>query len=337
METLAMDFPPGIGYKVSYDATIFVGKSVDEVISTIFVAILLVVAVVFLFLQNWRAAIIPVIAIPVSLVGVFSVLYALGISLNNLSLFGLVIAVGIVVDDVIVVVENVERNIRLGMTPAKAAHTTMDEVGGALISIALTLCAVFVPSAFLSGISGLFFRQFAVTIAASTVISCFVSLTLSPALCAVLFKAHRPAPKARGFGPGRVLRAAFESFNRGFEWLSNAYGRLTRRLQCDGLRARDPTRCGSAWRASSSPEPRRASSRSRTRAISSPSCSCRRAPRSTGPRRSSSEPSTSSSRLGASSMSRPSRGWMPPPSRYPPMPGRSSRACPPSTITRSRA
>ncbi len=230
METLSKDFPPGIGYKVIYDPTIFVGKSVDEVITTIFVAILLVVGVVFLFLQNWRAAIIPVIAIPVSLVGVFSVLYALGISLNNLSLFGLVLAVGIVVDDAIVVVENVERNIRLGMTPVKAAHTTMDEVGGALISIALTLCAVFVPSAFLSGISGLFFRQFAVTIAASTVISCFVSLTLSPALCAVLFKAHRPAPKASGFGPGHLLRAAFEGFNRGFEWLSNAYGRLTRRL-----------------------------------------------------------------------------------------------------------
>ena len=195
METLAKDFPPGIGYKVIYDPTIFVGKSVDEVITTIFVAILLVVGVVFLFLQNWRAAIIPVIAIPVSLVGMFSVLYALGISLNNLSLFGLVLAVGIVVDDAIVVVENVERNIRLGMTPAKAAHTTMDEVGGALISIALTLCAVFVPSAFLSGISGQFFRQFAVTIAASTVISCFVSLTLSPALCAVLFKAHRAGPQ----------------------------------------------------------------------------------------------------------------------------------------------
>ncbi len=230
METLSKDFPPGIGYKVIYDPTIFVGKSVDEVITTIFVAILLVVGVVFLFLQNWRAAIIPVIAIPVSLVGVFSVLYALGISLNNLSLFGLVLAVGIVVDDAIVVVENVERNIRLGMTPAKAAHTTMDEVGGALISIALTLCAVFVPSAFLSGITGQFFRQFAVTIAASTVISCFVSLTLSPALCAVLFKAHRPAHKARGFGLGRLVMAAFDGFNRGFEWLSNAYGRLTRRL-----------------------------------------------------------------------------------------------------------
>ena len=163
-----------------------------EVVITIFVAILLVVGVVFLFLQNWRATIIPVVAIPVSLLGSFIVLAAFGISLNNLSLFGLVLAVGIVVDDAIVVVENVERNMRAGMSPAEAAHRTMDEVGGALLSIALTLCAVFVPSAFLSGISGLFFRQFAVTIAASTVISCFVSLTLSPALCAVLFKPHEP-------------------------------------------------------------------------------------------------------------------------------------------------
>src|SRR5580693_8840633 len=230
MQTLAKDFPPGLDYKVIYDPTIFVGKSVDEVIKTIFVAILLVVGVVFLFLQSWRAAIIPVIAIPVSLVGTFTFLYVLGISLNHLSLFGLVLAVGIVVDDAIVVVENVERNLERGMTPKEAAHVTMDEVGGALIAIALTLCAVFVPSAFLSGISGLFFRQFAVTIAASTVISCFVSLTLSPALCAVLFKAHEPAHKARTTGPGRLVRASFEGFNRGFEWLSNAYSRLTRRL-----------------------------------------------------------------------------------------------------------
>src|SRR5919201_5604358 len=136
------------------------------------------------------STIIPVIAIPVSLVGTFTILVAFGISLNNLSLFGLVLAVGIVVDDAIVVVENVERNMRDGVSPLQAAHRTMDEVGGALISIALTLCAVFVPSAFISGISGLFFRQFAVTISASTVISCFVSLTLSPALCAVLFKPH---------------------------------------------------------------------------------------------------------------------------------------------------
>ena len=230
METLAKGFPPGLAYRIIYDPTIFVGKSVKEVVTTIFVAILLVVGVVFLFLQRWRASIIPVIAIPVSLVGTFSFLYVLGISLNNLSLFGLVLAVGIVVDDAIVVVENVERNLELGMKPAEAAHKTMDEVGGALISIALTLCAVFVPSAFLSGISGEFFRQFAVTIAASTVISCFVSLTLSPALCAVLFKAHEPKDETRSVGPGRLVRAGFATFNRGFEWLSNAYGRLTRRL-----------------------------------------------------------------------------------------------------------
>src|SRR5260370_33513137 len=147
---------------------IVVGKSVDEVIKTMFGAILLVVGVVFLFLQSWRALIIPVIGIPVSLVGTFAVLYALGISLNNLSLFGLVLAGGLVVDAAVVVGENVERNMRSGMSASDAAHKTMDEVGGALISIALTLCAVFVPSAFLSGISGLFFRQFAVTIAAST-------------------------------------------------------------------------------------------------------------------------------------------------------------------------
>src|SRR5258708_5675823 len=230
IQGLVKEFPPGLSYKIIYDPTIFVGKSVNEVIKTIFVAILLVVGVVFLFLQSWRAAIIPVIAIPVSLVGTFSVLYGLGISLNNLSLFGLVLAVGIVVDDAIVVVENVERNLERGMTPAKAAHVTMDEVGGALISIALTLCAVFVPSAFLSGISGQFFRQFAVTISASTLISCFVSLTLSPALCAVLFKAHDPDHKAPPSPIVRLLKAGFDRFNFGFQWLSTGYGRLTRRL-----------------------------------------------------------------------------------------------------------
>jgi len=230
MKRLAKDFPPGLAYTIIYDPTIFVGKSVKEVITTIFVAILLVVGVVFLFLQRWRAAIIPVIAIPVSLIGTFSVLYALGISLNNLSLFGLVLAVGIVVDDAIVVVENVERNLELGMAPKEAAYKTMDEVGGALIAIALTLCAVFVPSAFLSGISGEFFRQFAVTIAASTVISCFVSLTLSPALCAVLFKPHQAADGKRPGRIGRLGQVIFASFNHGFEWLSNAYGRLTHRL-----------------------------------------------------------------------------------------------------------
>jgi hydrophobe/amphiphile efflux-1 (HAE1) family protein len=230
MQALQKDFPPGLQYKVIYDPTIFVGKSVDEVIKTIFIAILLVVGVVFLFLQSWRAAIIPVIAIPVSLIGTFTFLYALGISLNNLSLFGLVLAVGIVVDDAIVVVENVERNLERGMSPKEAAHVTMSEVGGALISIALTLCAVFVPSAFLSGITGQFFRQFAITIAASTLISCFVSLTLSPALCAVLFKAHEPGHKKQGSWIVRLVQAFFARFNYGFEWLSTSYGRLTRRL-----------------------------------------------------------------------------------------------------------
>src|SRR5712672_3641063 len=200
MKDLRREFPQGVDYKIIYDPTTFIAKSVREVVITIFIAILLVLGVVFLFLQNWRASIIPVIAIPVSLVGTFAVLYALGISLNNLSLFGLVLAVGIVVDDAIVVVENVERNMRAGMAASDAAHKTMDEVGGALISIALTLCAVFVPSAFLSGISGLFFRQFAVTIAASTVISCFVSLTLSPAMCALLLKPHAHRSEPEGFG-----------------------------------------------------------------------------------------------------------------------------------------
>jgi hydrophobe/amphiphile efflux-1 (HAE1) family protein len=230
MESLKKDFPAGLGYIVIYDPTIFVAKSVHEVVTTIFIAIALVVGVVFLFLQTWRASLIPVIAIPVSLVGTFAVLYALGISLNNLSLFGLVLAVGIVVDDAIVVVENVERNIQAGMSPTEAAHRTMDEVGGALVSIALTLCAVFVPSAFLSGISGQFFRQFAVTIAASTVISCAVSLTLSPALCALLLKAHDPQHAHGASLPRRLLTAGFDRFNRAFEALSNGYGRLTQRL-----------------------------------------------------------------------------------------------------------
>jgi hydrophobe/amphiphile efflux-1 (HAE1) family protein len=230
IQELKKDFPPGVDSIIIYDPTTFIAKSIDEVIVTIFVAILLVVGVVFLFLQNWRATIIPVIAIPVSLVGTFTVLAAFGISLNNLSLFGLVLAVGIVVDDAIVVVENIERNMRTGMTPLEAAHRTMDEVGGALISIALTLCAVFVPSAFLSGISGLFFRQFAVTIAASTVISGFVSLTLSPALCAVLFKVHAPHELRHATLVRRLLDAGFDRFNRGFDRLSFGYGALTRRL-----------------------------------------------------------------------------------------------------------
>src|SRR5215475_10248620 len=230
MQELKKDFPPGVDSTIIYDPTVFISKSVHEVIVTIFVAILLVVGIVFLFLQSWRATILPVVAIPVSLVGTFTILAAFGISLNNLSLFGLVLAVGIVVDDAIVVVENVERNMRAGILPLAAAHRTMDEVGGALIAIALTLCAVFVPSAFLSGISGLFFRQFAVTISASTVISCFVSLTLSPALCAALFKPHFVHDDAQANQAQRLLHAVFDRFNRGFERLSFGYGSLTRRF-----------------------------------------------------------------------------------------------------------
>ncbi len=231
MEAMKQHFPSGLDYRIVYDPTVFVSKSVHEVIRTIFIAVLLVVGVVILFLQTWRASVIPVVAIPVSLVGTFAILALLGISLNNLSLFGLVLAVGIVVDDAIVVVENVERNLREGMSPKEAAHRTMDEVGGALIAIALTLCAVFVPSAFLSGIGGQFFRQFAVTISASTVISCFVSLTLSPALCAVLFRPHEEAyGRARGPLAARLVRGGFAAFNRGFEAVSGAYARFTAKV-----------------------------------------------------------------------------------------------------------
>ena len=166
-------------------------------IKTIWEAVILVVIVVILFLQTWRAAIIPIVAIPISLIGTFIVMAALGYSLNNLSLFGLVLAIGIVVDDAIVVVENVERQLRAGLSPKEAAHRTMDEVGGALIAIALVLCAVFIPAALIGGIQGQFFRQFAVTIAAATVISAFVSLTLSPALCAILLQAARRSTTAQ--------------------------------------------------------------------------------------------------------------------------------------------
>ena len=231
MAELAKDFPPGVAYMNQYDGTVFISQSVHEVVVAIVVAIVLVVLVVILFLQTWRASIIPIAAIPVSLIGTLGVLAALGFSLNNLSLFGLVLAVGIVVDDAIVVVENVERNLRIGYSPAEAARRTMDEVGGALIAIALTLCAVFVPAAFIAGISGEFFRQFAVTIAASTIISCFVSLTLSPALCAMVLLPHQ----AHSTVPRRSLLAQaiagfFAAFNRGFEWLSSRFGQLTSRL-----------------------------------------------------------------------------------------------------------
>jgi multidrug efflux pump len=229
-KTLSRDFPQDVAYQVIYDPTEFIQQSVNEVVKTIGIAIVLVVIVVVLFLQSWQASLIPVIAIPVSLIGTMAVLAMIGFSLNNLSLFGIVLAVGIVVDDAIVVVENVERNIHSGMLPKDAAHKTMDEVGGAIVAIALTLCAVFLPAAFLPGISGLFFQQFAVTIAASTLISCFVSLTVSPALCALLFHERPAASDRRRSLPVRLVNGFFGAFNRMFERLAGGYARMTGRL-----------------------------------------------------------------------------------------------------------
>jgi hydrophobic/amphiphilic exporter-1 (mainly G- bacteria), HAE1 family len=232
MQRLSEVFPSGVGFSVVYNPTEFIQESVNEVIKTLIEAILLVVIVVILFLQTWRAALIPIVAIPVSLVGTFLVMGLTGISFNTLSLFGLVLAIGIVVDDAIVVVENVERYLREGLSPKDAAHKTMDEVGGALIAIALVLCAVFIPTAFITGLQGSFYRQFAVTIAASTAISAFVSLTLSPALAAILLKPHDPHHKPGGVMGvlGAPLRLFFRGFNAAFDWLSRGYAGLSRRL-----------------------------------------------------------------------------------------------------------
>ncbi|WP_371921383.1 efflux RND transporter permease subunit, partial [Pseudomonas sp. HMWF006] len=196
MEELKKGFPQGMDYSIVYDPTIFVRGSIEAVVHTLFEALILVVLVVILFLQTWRASIIPLVAVPVSLIGTFAVMHLFGFSLNALSLFGLVLAIGIVVDDAIVVVENVERNIELGLTPVEATKRAMREVTGPIIATALVLCAVFVPAAFISGLTGQFYKQFALTIAISTVISAFNSLTLSPALAAVLLKSH-DAPKDR--------------------------------------------------------------------------------------------------------------------------------------------
>ncbi|ODR95176.1 RND transporter [Methyloceanibacter stevinii] len=228
MEELSKSFPAGLRYDIVYNPTVFISESIEAVLHTMFEAVILVVLVIVIFLQTWRASLIPIVAIPISLVGTFTVLSAIGYSLNNLSLFGLVLAIGIVVDDAIVVVENVERNIREGLKPREAAYRTMDEVGTALIAMTLVVCAVFIPTLFLSGILGQFFRQFAVTIATATLISLVVSLTLSPALCALLFKPHEAGEK-KGL-IGRVLDRAFGVFNRGFDWVANKYGALTGRL-----------------------------------------------------------------------------------------------------------
>jgi len=234
MAEMAKQFPVGLEHRIIYNPTEFIGESVDAVVHTLLEAIVLVVIVVILFLQTWRAAIIPIVAIPVSLVGTFLVMSAVGISFNTISLLALVLAIGIVVDDAIVVVENVERYLAEGLTPKEAAHKTMDEVGGALLAIALVLCAVFIPTAFISGLQGTFYQQFAVTIAASTAISCFVSLTLSPAMSAVLLKAHKKHDPNEQHGffykLGAPVRWFFHYFNAGFDWLSRSYGRVTSRL-----------------------------------------------------------------------------------------------------------
>jgi hydrophobe/amphiphile efflux-1 (HAE1) family protein len=233
MESLKKDFPPGVGYSIVYNPTEFIQYSVDAVIRTLLEAIALVVIVVIVFLQTWRAAIIPILAIPVSLIGAFFIMSAVGITFNTLSLFGLVLAIGIVVDDAIVVVENVERYLRLGLSPKEAAHKTMDEVGGALIAISLVLIGVFLPTAFITGLQGTFYKQFAITIAASTAISAFVSLTLSPAMAALLLKPH----KAEGeHEPGLAhifgapLRLFFRGFNWAFDGLARSYAWLTSKL-----------------------------------------------------------------------------------------------------------
>jgi hydrophobe/amphiphile efflux-1 (HAE1) family protein len=223
MDQLAKRFPPGLKYTIVYNPTQFIQQSVTAVQETILEAIVLVVIVVILFLQTWRAAVIPLVAIPVSLIGTFFFMAIFGFTLNNLSLFGLVLAIGIVVDDAIVVVENVERNIAAGLKPREAARRSMDEVGSALIAIALVLCAVFVPSAFITGISGQFYRQFALTITGATVISLIVSLTLSPAMCALLLKPrHGRAPRLWE----RPIRGFFRAFNYGFDGLGRGYGWL---------------------------------------------------------------------------------------------------------------
>ncbi|MDH4581700.1 efflux RND transporter permease subunit [Pseudomonas sp. BN415] len=231
MAELKQSFPQGMDYEIVYDPTIFVRGSIEAVVHTLLEAIVLVVLVVILFLQTWRASIIPLAAVPVSLIGTFAVMHLFGFSLNALSLFGLVLAIGIVVDDAIVVVENVERNIGLGKSPVEATRQAMKEVTGPIIATALVLCAVFVPTAFISGLTGQFYQQFALTIAISTVISAFNSLTLSPALAAVLLRDHH-APKDRF---SRVLdslfgRWLFTPFNRMFERAGGGYVRTVRRV-----------------------------------------------------------------------------------------------------------
>ncbi|MCQ1572298.1 efflux RND transporter permease subunit [Neorhizobium galegae] len=225
MDELQKVMPEGVKYEIVYDTTKFVRASIEKVIETLLEAIALVVLVVILFLQTWRASIIPLIAVPVSIIGTFAVMYAFGFSINALTLFGLVLAIGIVVDDAIVVVENVERNIENGLSPRDATYKAMKEVSGPIIAIALVLVAVFVPLAFITGLSGQFYRQFALTIAISTVISAINSLTLSPALAALLLKDHHAKKDWLTRFMDAILGWFFRGFNRAFGAASNGYGR----------------------------------------------------------------------------------------------------------------
>jgi hydrophobe/amphiphile efflux-1 (HAE1) family protein len=236
MKELRKRFPPGIEYAIPYDTTTFVRDSIRDVIITLLEGIALVVLVVLVFLQSWRAALVPLLAIPVSLIGTFAALWAAGFSMNNLSLFGLVLAIGIVVDDAIVVVENVERWIAQGLSPREAAFKAMTEVTPAVIAIAFGLSAVFIPVAFMGGITGQFYRQFALTISFSTLLSAFNSLTLSPALAALLLKPHGVPPDRLSAGLNRLLGKFFALFNRGFESLNSKYvGLLRKVLRATGL------------------------------------------------------------------------------------------------------
>ncbi|ANN76021.1 efflux RND transporter permease subunit [Bordetella flabilis] len=223
MKELSADFPPSVKYDVVYDPTQFVRASIEAVVHTLLEAIALVVIVVIVFLQTWRASLIPLLAVPVSIIGTFSLLLAFGYSINALSLFGMVLAIGIVVDDAIVVVENVERNIAAGLSPRDATYRAMQEVSGPIIAIALTLAAVFVPLAFMTGLTGQFYKQFAMTITISTVISAFNSLTLSPALAALLLKSHDAKPDWLTRVMNRVLGRFFAAFNRVFNRASDRY------------------------------------------------------------------------------------------------------------------
>src|SRR6185503_17777406 len=223
MERLKQSFPEGVDYRIVYDPTVFVRNSIRAVVETLFEAILLVVLVVMVFLQTWRASIIPLVAVPVSLIGTFAVMLGFGFSLNTLSLFGLVLSIGIVVDDAIVVVENVERHIERGLTPIEATRRAMEEVSGPIIAIALVLCAVFVPTAFVSGLTGQFYRQFALTIAFSTVISALNSLTLSPALASRLLKPRDASRDVVQRAADRLFGWFFRRFNAFFGRASGAY------------------------------------------------------------------------------------------------------------------